>query len=122
MPKTKGKEKIMSDVKRAKNFEGLLELLSEAAVTLRENHTLLRRTRDTESVMAATRSEDTAKNLEFLGRDIASGLVDLIEVPFDKSAHTLTFTNSGVLLASDPDRRVGGGRRAEDKDGEITPA
>jgi hypothetical protein len=104
----------MSDT-RAKNFEGLLDLVSEASAALRQNHRLLSRTSDTESVIAAKQSHELGKSLEFLGRDLASGLVDLLEVPFDERAHRRVFDNSGLVLASEPERRLSTGRRAGDK-------
>jgi hypothetical protein len=106
----------MSDIRRAKNFEGLLSLISEAEVALRENHVLLARTGDISSVMAAKRSHELSRSFEYLGRDIASGLVDLLEIPFDEKTYHHVFTNTGIVLESEPERRIGGGRRADDKE------
>ncbi len=102
-------------MKRAKNFEGLLAIVAEATQTLRENHRLLGRARDTDSVMAERRTAETLASVEFLGRDLASGIVDLEATPFDAQAHKQAFDGTAIRLADDPERRVNPGRRASDR-------
>lgn len=112
----------MPEIHRAKNYEGLLALVAEATRTLRENLPLLARTQDNDSVMATHQTHDILADMEFLGRDLAAGLVDLEASPFDRRAHRVCFTDSDLILASDPDRRRSSGRRREDLTGTPEPA
>jgi hypothetical protein len=77
--------------KRAKDFEGMMRALFEALATLMEDLVLLRRSMDDDSVMAVERTEEIAARLEFLGRDLASGLVDLEQAPFDRKTWARLF-------------------------------
>ena len=102
----------MSEVKQAKNLLDVLDLIDEATLAFRECHELLRAHGDIASSMAAKRSLENQGNLQNLEKDLRAGLVDLGS--FDQKAHDLAFNPSGLVLADEPERRKGGGRRAED--------
>ena len=104
-------------IKRARNLEDVLDLILEGALAHRECHELLQAHGDTASLMAAGRSLESQGNLANLERDIVNGLVDLAGVSFDKEAYDRAFKESGLVLTSEPERRLGVGRR--DKDQEV---
>jgi hypothetical protein len=104
----------MSEIKQAKNLEDMVDILLEAALSLRECNQLLQRTGDTASIMAAARSLESQGNVATLAQDLNEGLVDLKSVPFDQKAHNRVNTLSGLVLENEPERRDGHERRAQD--------
>jgi len=78
---------------RAKDYEGLLGLVREATKALAENLCLLHRSQDDDSLMAVDSTRTVLARLEFLGRDLGSGLVDLELAPFDRKAWALLFND-----------------------------
>lgn len=66
---------------RAKNFNGMLQILKETHKSLAMATQLLGRSMDTESVMERRRCQAQRDTIEQLGRDLATGLVDLEDAP-----------------------------------------
>lgn len=97
----------MSKIKRARNLEDMLDLILESALAHRECHALLREHGDTASIMAASRSLGNQGNMANLERDIVDGLVDLSAATLDREAFDRAFKSSGLVLTSEPERRVG---------------
>jgi len=89
--------------KRAKDFEGMIRALYEALATLIEDLALLRRSGDDDSIMAVERTEEIVARLEFLGRDLASGLVDLEQAPFDRKTWAAIFNSPEEVPSNLPD-------------------
>jgi len=89
--------------KRAKDFEGMIRTVYEALETLIENLALLRRSKDDDSLMSVERTDTIVSRLEFLGRDLASGLVDLEEAPFDRQTWASLFNTPEEVPSNLPD-------------------
>ena len=81
----------------------MIRALYEALATLIEDLALLRRSRDDDSIMAVERTEEIVARLEFLGRDLASGLVDLEQAPFDRKTWAAIFNSPEEVPSNLPD-------------------
>lgn len=68
-------------MKRAKDFTGMLQILKETHRSLSVVTQLLGRSMDTESIMERRRCQEQRDVIEQMGRDLASGLVDLEKAP-----------------------------------------
>ncbi len=67
--------------KRAKHFNGMLRILKETHKSLAMATQLLGRSMDTDSIMERRRCQEQRDVIEQLGRDLATGLVDLEDAP-----------------------------------------
>ena len=94
--------------RRAKDFNGMLRILRETQHALAEATQLLGRTMDTESYLGRERMQLRKEEINQLGRDLATGLVDLEEaVPLDRFAwHTLFVLEVPELENEHPDLRL----------------
>lgn len=90
-------------MQRAKDINGLLTILAGASQALNRLLPILDRLPDQESQIQAQDLKEVRENLEMAGRDLAGGIVDLRELPFDEQAWTLNFNETPVQLASEPD-------------------
>lgn len=90
-------------MKRAKDLNGLLTIVANATQALTRVVPILDRLPDTESQIQTQDLRAVREDLEMLGRDLAGGIVDLRELPFDEQAWKLNFNESPVQLASEPD-------------------
>ena len=86
---------------RARNFEGLMQIMHEAVASMNEARYLLERFKDTESLIAKKHISDAHRDLSAAARDLASGLVDLQELPFDRAQHQLIFGKTEFSLRDD---------------------
>ena len=93
-------------IRRAENFNGMLRILKDTQQALARTTQLLGRSLDTESVMERTEVQRLRDEIEQLGRDLASGLVDLEGSPLlDVFSHRGIFSGKTPDLEEDP-RRV----------------
>lgn len=90
-------------MQRAKDLNGLLTILANASRALNRAVPILSRLPDTESQIQSQDLNTVRTELEMAGRDLAGGIVDLRELPFDEHAWGLNFNESAVQLASEPD-------------------
>lgn len=90
-------------MQRAKDLNGLLTILAGATQALNRLVPILDRVPDQECQIQSQDLKEVRENLEMAGRDLAGGVVDLREVPFDEKAWTLNFKESPIQLASEPD-------------------
>lgn len=86
-------------MERAKDLNGLLTLLQEATQATGSACGVLADRLDTESQMQLRRLRETRDALEFAGRDLAGGVIDLRELPFDERAWSLLFSCPVIPLA-----------------------
>ncbi len=90
-------------MQRAKDLNGLLTILANATQALTRVVPILNRLPDTESQIQTQDLRSVREDLEMLGRDLAGGVVDLRELPFDEPAWKLNFNDAPIQLASEPD-------------------
>ena len=88
-------------MERAKDLNGLLTLLQTATQTVGSATRVLSERPDTESQVQFAELRKLRDELEFAGRDLAGGVIDLRELPFDEHAWTLLFSEPVIPLASE---------------------
>ena len=88
-------------MERTKDLNGLLTLLQEATRIVGSTARVLSERNDTESQVQFADLRKLRDELEFAGRDLAGGVIDLRELPFDESAWSLLFKEERLQLASE---------------------
>lgn len=86
-------------MERAKDLSGLLILIREATLATGSASSVLASRQDTESQIQSASLRKTRDQLEFIGRDLAGGVIDLRELPFDEQSWTLLFGEPVIPLA-----------------------
>lgn len=88
-------------MERAKDLNGLLTLIQKATRIAGQATSVLSERLDTESQIQLADLREVRDELEFIGRDLAGGVIDLRELPFDEHSWTLLFNESVIPLASE---------------------
>jgi hypothetical protein len=88
-------------MERAKDLNGLLTLLQEATQAVGSVIPVLAARPDTESQAQRARLLKIRDSLEFIGRDLVGGVIDLRELPFDEPTWSLLFKDAALQLASE---------------------
>ena len=88
-------------MERAKDLNGLLTIIAAATRATGAASAMLSERNDTESQMQRAALRQTRDELEFIGRDLAGGVIDLRELPFDERSWSLLFRCPVIPLASD---------------------
>lgn len=88
-------------MERAKDLNGLLTLIRAATRATGQATAVLADRLDTESQMQVASLRQTRDELEFIGRDLAGGVIDLRELHFDEKAWTLLFNQPVIPLATE---------------------
>ena len=88
-------------MERAKDLSGLLILIREATLATGSASSVLAYRQDTESQIQCASLRKIRDQLEFLGRDLAGGVIDLRELPFHEKAWTLLFGEPIIPLATE---------------------
>lgn len=88
-------------MERAKDLNGLLTLLQRATRTVGSATRVLSERPDTESQVQFADLRKLRDELEFAGRDLAGGVIDLRELPFDERAWSLLFSCPVIPLATE---------------------
>lgn len=88
-------------MERAKDLNGLLTLLQKATRVAGQATSVLAERLDTESQLQLVALREIRDELEFAGRDLAGGVIDLRELPFDEHSWTLLFNEPVIPLATE---------------------
>lgn len=88
-------------MERAKDLNGLLTLIQAATRATGQATSVLADRLDTESQMQVAALRQTRDELEFIGRDLAGGVIDLRELHFDERSWTLLFREPVIPLAAE---------------------
>ena len=85
-------------MERAKDLNGLLTILREATHAVGQVIPVLDERQDTAS---RARLGEIRDSLEYVGRDLAGGVIDLRELPFNERTWNLLFIEPVIPLASE---------------------
>lgn len=88
-------------MERAKDLNGFLTLLQQATHKVGQAAKVLSERQDTESQIQFATLSQLRDELEFAGRDLAGGVIDLREIAFDERAWSLLFSEPVIPLASE---------------------
>lgn len=86
-------------MERAIDLNGLLTILREATQAVGQVIPVLEARQDTESLFQRARLREIRDSLEYIGRDLAGGVIDLRELPFDERTWSLLFREPVIPLA-----------------------